>query len=87
MHNRIKSLEALVNEAMSRLSALTEENAMLKKQVEMLGAARSKAAASGAAGRELAELKARVRRRLERICDKIERAGEGQPGLFDEDEE
>ncbi|MDA8243819.1 MAG: hypothetical protein M0025_06820 [Elusimicrobia bacterium] len=87
MYNRIKSLEALVNEAAERLAALTEENAVLKKQVEMLGAARSKASANAAAGKELAELKARVRRRLERICDKIERAGEGQPGLFDEDEE
>lgn len=87
MHNRIKRLEELVNGASGLIARLKEENEVLRRQVEMLGAARSKAAANTSAARELADFKAKVRRRLERICAKIEKVNDLQPGLFEEDEE
>lgn len=87
MHNRIKRLEELVNAASERIGALKAENAVLKQQVELLGAARNKAASNTAAARELADFKAKVRRRLERICAKIEKANDQQPGLFEDDED
>jgi regulator of sigma D len=87
MHNRMKRLEELVSGASELIARLKEENEVLKKQVELLGAARSKAASNSAAARELAEFKTKVRRRLERICAKIEKANDLQPGLFEEDDE
>ena len=87
MHNRIKRLEELVNGAAGLIARLKEENEVLKKQVELLGAARNKAVSNSAAARELSDFKAKVRRRLERICVKIEKYNDLQPGLFEEDDE
>ncbi|MHB0996554.1 MAG: hypothetical protein ACYC2I_09320 [Elusimicrobiales bacterium] len=87
MHNRIKRLEELVSGASALIARLREENEVLRRQVEMLGAARSKTAANTSAARELAEFKAKVRRKLERICAKIEKVNDLQPGLFEEDGE
>lgn len=86
MHNRIKRLEELVNGASELIGRLKEENEVLKKQVELLGAARTKAVSNTAAARELADFKTRVRRRLERICARIEKANDQQPGLFEDDD-
>lgn len=86
MHSRIKRLEELVAAASEAISRLREENEVLRGQVEMLGAARGKAAANTAAARELSEFKARVRRRLERLCAKIEKVNDLQPGLFEGDD-
>lgn len=87
MHNRIRSLEKLVADASVLIEQMREENEVLRKQVEMLGAERGRSASGTAAARELAELKAKVRRRLERICARIEKADELQPGLFEEEDE
>ncbi len=87
MYNRIKRLEDLVRDASELIGRLTQENEVLKKQVELLGAARGKSAANSAAVKELADFKARTRRRLERICARIEKANDLQPGLFEEDDE
>ena len=87
MYNRIKRLEELVNGASGLIARLKEENEVLKKQVELLNAARGKAASNTAAARELADFKTKVRRRLERVCARIEKAHGQQPGLFEEDDE
>ncbi len=87
MFNRIKRLKELMKGASGLIVSLKEENSSLKKQVELLGAARGKAASNSAAARELADFKTKVRRRLERICAKIEKADCAQPGLFEEDDE
>ena len=87
MHNRIKRLEELVSGAAAVIQRLKEENEVLKGQVELLGAARGKAASNTAAARELVDFKAKVRRRLERICAKIEKVNDLQPGLFEDDDE
>ncbi|MBI5745023.1 MAG: hypothetical protein HY952_10805 [Elusimicrobia bacterium] len=87
MHNRIKRLEELVTDASALIGRLKEENEVLRKQVELLGAARNKAAANTSAARELADFKAKVRRRLERICARIEKVHDLQPGLFIEEDE
>lgn len=87
MHNRIRKLEQLVGEASGLISRLREENAVLKKQVALLGEARSKAASGSAAARELADFRAKVKRRLERLCAKIERVDDSQPGLFEGEDE
>ena len=86
MHNRIKRLEELVNGASELIGRLQEENEALSKQVELLGAARSKTASNTAAVRELADFKTRMRRRLERICARIEKTNDLQPGLFGDDD-
>ena len=87
MHSRIKHLEELVAGASELIARLKEENVVLRKQVELLTAARNKAASNTAAARELEDFKAKVRRRLERICAKIEKANDLQPGLFEEEDE
>ncbi|MEI7529143.1 MAG: hypothetical protein WCK76_09375 [Elusimicrobiota bacterium] len=87
MHNRIKRLEELVSGAAAVIQRLKEENEVLKGQVELLGAARGKAASNTAAARELVDFKAKVRRRLERICAKIEKVNDLQPGLFGGEED
>lgn len=86
MHNRIKRLEQLVNDAQALIGRLKEENEVLKKQVELLGAARSKAASNTSAARELADFKDKLRRRLERLCARIEKVNDAQPGLFEEED-
>ncbi|OGR67208.1 MAG: hypothetical protein A2X30_05025 [Elusimicrobia bacterium GWB2_63_16] len=86
MHNRIKRLEELVTGASALITRLKEENDVLRKQVELLSAARSKAATGTAAARELADFKTKLRRRLERICAKIDKVNEAQPGLFEEED-
>ena len=87
MHSRIKRLEELAVSAADLIDRLKEENEVLKGQVQLLGAARGKAASNTAAARELADFRAKVRRRLERICAKIEKANDLQPGLFEEEDE
>lgn len=87
MYNRIKRLEQLVGEASALIARLKEENGVLRQQVEMLGAARNKAASNSSAARELADFKAKVRRRLEKICAKIEKVNDAQPGLFEDNDE
>lgn len=87
MHSRIKRLEELANAAIGLIGRLKEENGVLKGQVELLTAARGKAASNTSAARELAEFRAKVRRRLERICARIEKANDPQPGLFGEEDE
>jgi len=86
MHNRIKRLEELVNGAAGLIARLKEENEVLRQKVELLGSARHKAAANTSSARELADFKAKVRRRLERICVKIEKTNDQQPGLFEDDD-
>lgn len=87
MHNPLKRLEEQINGANELVARLKNENATLKQQVELLGAARNKAASNTAAARELVDFKAKMRRRLERICAKIEKANDMQPGLFEDDED
>lgn len=87
MHNPLKRLEEQINGASELIAKLKEENKVLKQQVELLGAARSKSSSNSAAARELADFKVKVRRRLERICAKIEKANDLQPGLFEDDED
>ncbi len=75
-----------MNGASELIARLKEENEVLKQQVELLGAARNKSASNTAAARELAEFKAKVRRRLERLCAKIEKANDLQPALFEDED-
>lgn len=86
MHNRIKRLEELVGGASDLIARLKGDNELLSRQVELLGAARTKAVSNTAAARELADFKGKVKRRLERICAKIEKANDLQPGLFEDDD-
>ena len=86
MHNPLKRLEEQVNGANELIARLKNENATLKQQVELLGAARNKAASNTAAAREFADFKAKMRRRLERLCAKIEKANDLQPGLFEDED-
>ena len=84
MRSKIKRLEELVVNAAELIPRLEEENAVLKKQVELLGAERGKSAKNLAGARELQEFKAGIKKKLSRICAKIEKASELQPGLFED---
>ncbi|MDO8806664.1 MAG: hypothetical protein Q7R35_19800 [Elusimicrobiota bacterium] len=86
MHNGLKRLEEQINGARELIGRLKEENDVLKKQIELLGAARNKAFSNTAAARELADFRAKVRRRLERICARIEKDNDLQPALFEDDD-
>jgi len=85
MHNRIKRLEELVTKAAGIITRLEQENTVLKKQAELLSAEHGRAAKNSAPARELAEFKARVRKKLAGICARIEKASELQPGLFEDE--
>jgi len=85
MHSKIKRLEELVVNATAIIARLEEENAVLKKQVELLSAERGKSAKNSAAVRELAEFKAGIKKKLVRICARIEKACDPQPGLFEDE--
>ena len=84
MHNKIRRLEELVASATSLIARLEEENAVLKKQVELLSSERGKAARNLSGARELEEFKARVKKKLLKICARIEKASELQPSLFED---
>lgn len=73
--------------ATETIKSLKDENELLKGQVEMLGAARGRSASNTAAARELAEFKSKVKARLARICARIERGNDPQPGLFSEEDD
>lgn len=82
MNAGIKTLDSLVKTAIARIKALEEENAMLRKQVESYAADRTrlmKADRSPAAE----EARKKLKRRLARLCEKIEKASSPQGLLFD----
>ncbi|HAH32011.1 MAG TPA: hypothetical protein DCL44_06830 [Elusimicrobia bacterium] len=85
MHNKIKRLEELVEKVTGLLSQLEEENSILKQQMELLSSERGKASKKPSGARELEELKAKVKKKLLRICARIEKASELQPGLFEDE--
>lgn len=86
MHNRNKHLEELVASAIAEIERLKAENDLLAGKVKVLEEARGKAITNSAAMRELADFRAKVKRRLQRLCDKIDKA-DLQPGLFGGDDE
>jgi len=81
MHNRNKHLEDLVASAIAEIDRLKAENELLAGKVRVLEEARGKAITNSAAMKELADFKARLKRRLQRLCEKIDKA-DLQPGLF-----
>ena len=85
MYSKLKRLEELIVNATALISRLEEENAVLKKQVELLSSERGKSAKNSADARELEEFKARIKKKLSRICARIEKASELQPGLFEDE--
>jgi len=85
VHAKIKRLEELVNNSVSLIKKLEEENAVLKHQVESLAADRQKIIKNSAAVKELTEFKNRVRKRLLRVSARIEKAITLQDTLFPED--
>jgi hypothetical protein len=83
----IKRLEEAVASASAEIRRLKEENEVLAGKVKAFEEARGRTLTQGAAARELADFKDRLRRRLERICQKIEKYNDLQPGLFGEHDE
>ena len=85
MYSKFKRLEELITNADTLIPRLKEENAVLKKQVELLSAERGKSSKNQADDRELEEFKAGIKKKLSRICARIEKASELQPGLFEDE--
>ena len=85
MHTKIKRLEELVNNSVTLIKKLEEENAVLKQQVASLAADREKIVKNSASARELSEFKNKVRKRLLRVSARIEKAITLQDTLFPED--
>lgn len=82
MNAGIKTLEGLVKTAVSRLRELEEENAVLRKQVESYAADRTKLMKAGR-GPAAEEARRKLKKRLARLCEKIEKASSSQGYLFD----
>ena len=85
MHNKIKRLEELVVKATELLAQLQDENSVLKKQVELLSSERGKSVKNSTGARELEEFKIKVKKKLSRICARIEKTSELQLGLFEDE--
>ncbi|HBB67531.1 MAG: hypothetical protein A2X28_09930 [Elusimicrobia bacterium GWA2_56_46] len=85
MHTRIKRLEELVNSSVALIKKLEEENSVLRQQAEALAADRQKIIKNTGGGRELADFKSRVRKKLVRVAARIDKAITLQDTLFPED--
>lgn len=82
MNAGIKTLDGLVKTAIARIKALEDENALLRKQVESYAADRTKLMKAGR-GPAAEEARRRLKKRLARLCEKIEKASSQQGFLFD----
>jgi len=85
MYTKIKRLEELVNNSITVVKKLEDENALLKQQVEALTADRAKIMKGSAAARELADFKSKVRKKLARVAARIDKVITLQDTLFPED--
>lgn len=81
----MKRLEEVIVKANKHLAQLKEENSVLKKQIELLSSERGKSVKNSTGAKELEELKIKVKKKLSRICARIEKASELQPGLFEDE--
>lgn len=82
MNAGIKTLDSLVKTAIARIKALEDENALLRKQVESYAADRTKLMKAGRSP-AAEEARKRLKKRLARLCEKIEKASSQQGFLFD----
>ncbi len=82
MNAGIKNLDGLVKNAITRLKELQEENALLRKQVESYAADRTKLMKAGRSP-AAEEARRKLKKRLLRLCEKIEKASSPQGYLFE----
>ncbi len=82
MNAGIKTLDGLVKTAIERLKTLEQENALLRKQVESYAADRTRLMKAGRSP-AAEEARKKLKKRLFRLCEKIEKASSAQGYLFD----
>ncbi|GEM_PF-2312909 len=82
MNAGIKTLDGLVKTAIERLKTLEQENALLRKQVESYAADRTRLMKAGRSP-AAEEARKKLKKRLLRLCEKIEKASSAQGYLFD----
>ncbi|MBI4656987.1 MAG: hypothetical protein HY746_09630 [Elusimicrobia bacterium] len=73
MHNKIKTLEELVDTVLANFKELEKENALLKKQIESLTAEKNRISGESEKLSGVDEWKRNIRKKLEKLCLKIER--------------
>jgi len=79
---KIDELEKLINSAASLIKKLEQENSLLQKQVDSLMKERDKTNKGTAKTREFKDWKQKVKKKLSKICIKIEKASSQQDELF-----
>ncbi len=82
MREKIDELEKLIAGAASLIKKLEEENELLKKQVNSLEKERNKANKGFAKTRESKDWRQKVKKKLSKLCIKIEKASSQQDELF-----
>ena len=82
MHEKIDELEKLINTAASLIKKLEEENDLLQKQVNSLIKERDKTSKGSAKTKEFKDWRLKVKKKLSKICIKIEKASSQQDELF-----
>ncbi|MBU2530783.1 MAG: hypothetical protein KKD35_07060 [Elusimicrobia bacterium] len=82
MHDKIDELEKLINSATSLIKKLEQENGLLQKQVDSLIKERDKTNKGTAKTKEFKDWRQKVKKKLSKICIKIEKASSQQDKLF-----
>jgi len=82
MRDKIAELEKLINSAASLIKKLEEENGLLQKQVNSLIKERDKTNKGTAKTKEFKDWRQKVKKKLSKICIKIEKASSQQDELF-----
>lgn len=82
MHDKIQELEKLINSSVSLIKKLEQENALLQKQVSSLSKERDSVNKGAVKTKEFKEWRQKVKKKLSKICVKIEKASNNQDELF-----
>ncbi len=82
MRDKIHELEKLINSSVSLIKKLEQENELLRKQADSLEKERDKTKKGAVNTREFKDWRQKVKKKLSKICIKIEKASSRQDELF-----
>ncbi|MEA3307489.1 MAG: hypothetical protein U9Q34_06860 [Elusimicrobiota bacterium] len=82
MRDKIVELEKLINSAIPLIKKLEEENELLQKQVASLIKERDKTNQGNVKTKEFKDWRQKVKKKLSKLCIKIEKASSQQDELF-----
>lgn len=82
MHEKVKELENLLAGLLEELKGFRGENALLKRRISDLEIEKEKISRGSVKLREFEEWRARIKRRLSKVCLRIEKITDSEDGLF-----